>query len=79
MEKSHHSLAYNELISPLLMLALVIDYSRDAECTRELLRCHTMPTECSEAPVCVFSVSLCVVSTGVCAQNVSLCSTQTLK
>lgn len=45
----------------MLVLFLVIDYKREAVCTGEMLRCHTMPTESSEASVCVLFVSLCVI------------------
>lgn len=50
-----------------------VGWRRDAVCTRELLRCHTMPAECSEASVCVLFVSLCVVPPAIWPHNVSLC------
>lgn len=40
----------------------------------ELLRYHTMPTECCEASVCVLFVSLCVVPIAIWSHNVTLCS-----
>ena len=41
---------------------------------QELLRYHTMPTECCEASVCVLFVSLCVVPIAIWSHNVPLCS-----
>lgn len=57
----------------LLMPSLAIDDMRDAVCTRELLRWHTMPTESSEASVCVLFVSLCVIPIAIWAHSVPLC------
>lgn len=56
-----------------LLMLLTTGYKRDAVCTRELLRCHTMPTESSESSVCVLFVSLCVIPIAIWAHSVPLC------